>query len=152
MNRIAYLAKKNRVTASRVSQKFPPNSNEAKKNQCGSKITIRELISKVQKESELEKATGTIARNHSYASLIHSSWQKVSFKEKIWEYVLEKYDIPDASKRWVLKSIGQSYKKNDDPNQELPTLTQLFERTRKRTDGRSYVDTYNDTSMKITTL
>ncbi|KAI3821036.1 hypothetical protein L1987_08592 [Smallanthus sonchifolius] len=47
MNRIAYLAKKNRVTASRVSRKFPPNSNEAKKNHCGSKITMGELLSKV---------------------------------------------------------------------------------------------------------
>ncbi|KAM0056947.1 putative transposase, Ptta/En/Spm, plant [Helianthus debilis subsp. tardiflorus] len=39
--------------------------------------------------------------------------------------------------------------KNDDPNQELPTLTQLFEQTRKRTEGHVYVDTYDDTARKI---
>ncbi|KAD6454504.1 hypothetical protein E3N88_09210 [Mikania micrantha] len=32
---------------------------------------------------------GTIARNHSYAPLIHSSWHKVPHKDKIWEYVLD---------------------------------------------------------------
>ncbi|KAM0008667.1 putative transposase, Ptta/En/Spm, plant [Helianthus debilis subsp. tardiflorus] len=175
---------------------------------------------------EFSRFLGTIARNHSYAPLIYSSWQKVPHKEKIWEYVLEKYDVPDAAKKWVLKSIGELYKvhkcrfkkkyfyqfkdnktrwknrpkdnpeadfsqllrlwsnedvakhclrakesrmcqknmhtvgpksfarireemKNDDPNQELPTLTQLFERTRKRTEGRVYVDTYDDTARKI---
>ncbi|KAD4982497.1 hypothetical protein E3N88_19168 [Mikania micrantha] len=169
---------------------------------------------------------GTVARNYSHAPLIHSSWQKVPHKEKIWEYVLEKYDVPDGAKAWVLKSIGQSYKvhkcrfkqkhfyqfkdnktrwnnrpnnipeddfrkllrlwsnkdmeqrcarakqsrmsqknmhtagpksfarireemKNDDPHQKVPTLTQLFERTRKRTEGRTYVDLYDDTAMKI---
>ncbi|KAL4554299.1 hypothetical protein LXL04_039578 [Taraxacum kok-saghyz] len=39
--------------------------------------------------------------------------------------------------------------KNEDPNHELPTLTQMFERTRKRTDGRVYVDTYDDTVRKL---
>ncbi|KAL8252260.1 hypothetical protein R6Q59_035953 [Mikania micrantha] len=53
---------------------------------------------------------GTVARNYSHAPLIHSSWQKVPHKEKIWEYVLEKYDVPDGAKAWVLKSTGQSYK------------------------------------------
>ncbi|KAD7117508.1 hypothetical protein E3N88_04776 [Mikania micrantha] len=53
---------------------------------------------------------GTIARNNTHAPLIHSSWQKVPHKQKIWEYVLEKYDVPDVAKTWVLKTIGQSYK------------------------------------------
>ncbi|KAD4586077.1 hypothetical protein E3N88_23678 [Mikania micrantha] len=107
----------------------------------------------------------------------------------------EKYDVPDAAKTWVLKTIGQSYKvhkcrfkqkhfnqfkdnktrwsnrpnnipeddfrqllrlwsikdveKNDDPHRKVPTLTQLFERTRKRTEGRTYVDIYDDTARKI---
>ncbi|KAD5318038.1 hypothetical protein E3N88_17984 [Mikania micrantha] len=92
---------------------------------------------------------GTIARNHSYASLIHSSRHKVPHKDKIWEYVLEKYEVPDAAKKWVLMTIGHSYKINDDPNKELPTLTKMFEHTRKRTEGRAYVDTYDDTERKI---
>ncbi|KAL8246230.1 hypothetical protein R6Q59_007446 [Mikania micrantha] len=38
---------------------------------------------------------------------------------------------------------------NDDPNKELPTLTKMFEHTHKRTEGRAYVDTYDDTQRKI---
>ncbi|KAL8204426.1 hypothetical protein R6Q57_010049 [Mikania cordata] len=38
---------------------------------------------------------------------------------------------------------------NDDPNKELPTLTKMFEHRRKRTEGRAYVDTYDDTERKI---
>ncbi|KAL4573773.1 hypothetical protein LXL04_020590 [Taraxacum kok-saghyz] len=169
---------------------------------------------------------GTIARTHSYAPLTCASWHKVPHKDKIWEYVLGKYDVPDAAKTWVLKTIGHSYKvykcrfkqkhfyqfndnktrwknkpkcipeqdfstllrswnkkdvakrclrakeirmslknihtagpksfarirdemKNEDPNHEFPTLTQMFETTRKRTDGRVYVDTYDDTARKL---
>ncbi|KAL8230183.1 hypothetical protein R6Q59_000468 [Mikania micrantha] len=162
---------------------------------------------------------GTIARNHSYAPLIYNSWHKVPHKYKIWEYVLEKYDVPDAARKWVLMTIGHSYKKkhfyefkddktrwknrpksipegdfaqllrlwnnknvvkrclrakeirmsqknmhtagpksfarirdemkNDNPNKKLPTLTQMFEHTRKRTEGRIYADTYDDTERKI---
>ncbi|KAL8239787.1 hypothetical protein R6Q59_016354 [Mikania micrantha] len=134
---------------------------------------------------------------------------------------LGKYDVPDAAKKWVLMTIGHSYKVhkcrfkkrhfyqfkddktrwknrpksipegdfanllrlwnntnvkakeirmsqknmhtagpksfarireemiNDDPNKELPTLTKMFEHTRKRTEGRAYVDTYDDTERKI---
>ncbi|KAI3825735.1 hypothetical protein L1987_07333 [Smallanthus sonchifolius] len=53
---------------------------------------------------------GTIARNHSYASLIHNSWHKMPHKDKIWEYVMEKYDVPDTARTWVLRTIGSSYK------------------------------------------
>ncbi|KAL6584466.1 hypothetical protein OROMI_003755 [Orobanche minor] len=175
---------------------------------------------------QFSRFLGTIARTHSYAPLTYTSWHKVPHKDKIWEYVLGKYDVPDVAKTWVLKTIGNSYKvykcrfkkkhfyqfkdnktrwknrpqcipqedfsklltlwnkkdvtkrcswakemrmalknmhtagpksfarirdemKNEDPNKEYPTLTQMFERTRKRTDGRVYVDTYDDTARKI---
>ncbi|KAL4561440.1 hypothetical protein LXL04_033606 [Taraxacum kok-saghyz] len=39
--------------------------------------------------------------------------------------------------------------KNEDPNHEFPTLTIMFEDTRKRTDGRIYVGTYDDTARKL---
>nr|KAJ0195947.1 hypothetical protein LSAT_V11C700381590 [Lactuca sativa] len=39
--------------------------------------------------------------------------------------------------------------KNEDPNKEFCTLSQMFERTRKRTNERLYVDTYDDTAKKI---
>ena len=34
---------------------------------------------------------GTIARSHSYAPLIYSSWHKVPHKDKLWEYVLVRF-------------------------------------------------------------
>ncbi|CAI9279915.1 unnamed protein product [Lactuca saligna] len=53
---------------------------------------------------------GTIARTHSYAPLTCTSWHKVPHKDKIWEYVLGKYDVPDDAKTWVLRTIGNLYK------------------------------------------
>ncbi|KAI3785193.1 hypothetical protein L1987_44307 [Smallanthus sonchifolius] len=55
---------------------------------------------------------GTIARNHSYASLIHNSWHK------------EKYDVPDTARTWVLRTIGSSYRPYSWPL-ELPSLFHL---------------------------
>lgn len=34
---------------------------------------------------------GTIARNHSYSPLTHSSWRKVPHKDRLWEYVLVRF-------------------------------------------------------------
>nr|KAJ0192937.1 hypothetical protein LSAT_V11C800446730 [Lactuca sativa] len=42
--------------------------------------------------------------------------------------------------------------KNEDPNKEFPTLSQMFERTRKRTNRCLYSDTYDDTAKKIVSL
>nr|KAJ0223493.1 hypothetical protein LSAT_V11C200068630 [Lactuca sativa] len=39
--------------------------------------------------------------------------------------------------------------KNEDPHKEFPTPSQMFECTHKRTDGRTYVDKYDDTAKKI---
>ncbi|KAK1414869.1 hypothetical protein QVD17_30630 [Tagetes erecta] len=39
--------------------------------------------------------------------------------------------------------------RKEDPNNEVPSLTQLFEHTRKRTEGHTYLDTYDDTARKI---
>ncbi|KAL2933615.1 putative carboxylesterase 1 [Bienertia sinuspersici] len=38
--------------------------------------------------------------------------------------------------------------KNEDPNKQLPSLAQLFERTRKRQENKRYADTYDDTARK----
>ncbi|KAL8249435.1 hypothetical protein R6Q59_006303 [Mikania micrantha] len=101
---------------------------------------------------------GTIARNHSYAPLIHSSWHKVPHKDKIWDYVLKRClrakEIRMSQKNMHTagpKSFARirDEMKNDDPNKDFPTLTKMFEQTRKRTEGRVYVDTYDDTKRKI---
>nr|KAJ0193844.1 hypothetical protein LSAT_V11C800389610 [Lactuca sativa] len=39
--------------------------------------------------------------------------------------------------------------KNEDPKKEFSTLSQMFERTLKRTDGSVYVHIYDDTTKKI---
>ncbi|KAL8257441.1 hypothetical protein R6Q59_029482 [Mikania micrantha] len=101
---------------------------------------------------------GTIARNYSHAPLIHSSWQKVPHKEKIWEYVEQRCARAKQSRMSQknmhtagLKSFARICEemKNDDQHRKVPTLTQLFERTRKRAEGRTYVDIYDDTTRKI---
>ncbi|GKA94998.1 transposase, Ptta/En/Spm [Tanacetum coccineum] len=53
---------------------------------------------------------GTIARTYSYAPLTCSSWRKVPHKDKMWEYVLDKYIVPENAKSWVLKSIGACWR------------------------------------------
>ncbi|KAL8263568.1 hypothetical protein R6Q59_021698 [Mikania micrantha] len=104
---------------------------------------------------------GTVARNYSHAPLIHSSWQKVPHKEKIWEYVLQRCARAKQSRmsQKNMHTAGpksfariREEMKNGDPHQKVPTLTQLFERTRKRTEGRTYVDLYDDTAMKISNI
>ncbi|GJX54162.1 transposase, Ptta/En/Spm [Tanacetum coccineum] len=49
---------------------------------------------------------GTIARTYSYCPLTYSSWHKVPDKDRMWEYVLEKYIVPGEAKSHVLQSIG----------------------------------------------
>ncbi|KAL4590873.1 hypothetical protein LXL04_003818 [Taraxacum kok-saghyz] len=39
--------------------------------------------------------------------------------------------------------------KNEDPNHEFPTTTQMFVRARKMTNGCIYIDTYDDTTKKL---
>ncbi|XP_056699486.1 uncharacterized protein [Spinacia oleracea] len=39
--------------------------------------------------------------------------------------------------------------RNEHPNKELPSLAEVFERTRKRKEGKVYKDSYDDTSKKI---
>ncbi|GKC79220.1 hypothetical protein Tco_1129994 [Tanacetum coccineum] len=49
---------------------------------------------------------GTIARTSSYCPLTYNSWHKVPDKDRMWEYVLEKYIVPEKAKSHVLQSIG----------------------------------------------
>ncbi|XP_052622717.1 uncharacterized protein LOC128128001 [Lactuca sativa] len=184
------------------------------------------LFEEQLEEPKIEKETCStslldhaFARTHSYAPLTCTSWHKVPHKDKIWEYVLGKYDVPDDAKTWVLRTIGNLYKvykcrfkkkhfyqfkdnktrwknrpecipqeefskllvlwnkkdvaercsrakeirkslknmhtagpksfarirdemKNEDPNKKFPTLSQMFERTRKRTDGHEQMKKY----------
>ncbi|KAL8257467.1 hypothetical protein R6Q59_029508 [Mikania micrantha] len=186
------------------------------------------IISLVESQKLKKKTLKSISTNGNDVNYVpdmgddsESDHQQVATRSK-----KEKYDVPDAAKKWVLMTIGHSYKVhkcrfkkqhfyqfrddktrwknrpksipegdfaqllrlwnntnvkkrclwpkeirmsqknmhtagpksfarirdemiNDDPNKELPTLTKMFEHTRKRTEGRAYVDTYDDTERKI---
>ncbi|KAL8214100.1 hypothetical protein R6Q57_003549 [Mikania cordata] len=121
-----------------------------------------QLVGPVTKEKDVvgrfSRFLGIIARNHSYAPLIYNSWHKVPHKYKIWVYVLKRClrakEIRMSQKNMHTagpKSFARIHHeiKNDNPNKELPTLTQMFEHTRKRTEGHIYADTYDDTRRKI---
>ncbi|KAL8202036.1 hypothetical protein R6Q57_011183 [Mikania cordata] len=115
---------------------------------------------------------GTIACNHSYALLIHSSWHEVPHKDKTWEYVLkhclQAKEISVSQKNMqtagpkcfarirdeMITYLSYTIELfiNDDTNKKLPTLTKMFEHTCKRTEGHAYVYTYDDTERKIKDL
>nr|XP_043611982.1 uncharacterized protein LOC122583666 [Erigeron canadensis] len=206
MTRYANLAKQKRVVAPYMSH-MPPFEEAC--NQNG-------------------QFAGSDVTTVSYAPLTYSSWHKVprKDKEKMWQFVLKKYIVPNSARDWVLMTIGASWRghksrvkkkhfykykdnktrwqnrpdgipakdfsdllklwiskkemnrcqqakdrralqknmhtagpksfarireemKSENPNKESPKQTQVFERTRKRTEGREYVDTYDDMEMKI---
>ncbi|XP_048496400.1 uncharacterized protein LOC125495661 [Beta vulgaris subsp. vulgaris] len=176
--------------------------------------------------SEFSRFLGTIARDYGNAPVTCKSWRKVPGKDKLWEYILSKYLVPEEGKEWVLKSIGAAWRihkcrfkkrhyhkyttnnlrwlkrpktmheedfkqvlvlwnkkeekarcslnqsrrkaqknnhtagpksfariheemKNEDPNKQLPSLAQVFQRTRARDEKKKYADTFEDTSRKI---
>ncbi|GKA20105.1 transposase, Ptta/En/Spm, partial [Tanacetum coccineum] len=107
---------------------------------------------------QFSRFLGTIARNASYAPLTYSSWPKVPDKEMMWKYVLKRClaarDLRLSKKNMHTagpKSFARIREemKNEDPNQDEPSLTQMFERTRQRKEGNVYADTYDDTENKI---
>nr|GEV82066.1 hypothetical protein [Tanacetum cinerariifolium] len=53
---------------------------------------------------------GTIARTYSYCPLTYISWHKVPNKDRMWEYLLEKYIVPEKAKSHVLQSIGELWR------------------------------------------
>ncbi|KAL2897793.1 ATP synthase subunit b' [Bienertia sinuspersici] len=55
----------------------------------------------------------------------------------------------DDFKKLLILWNKKTEKKNEDPNKQLPSLAQLFERTRKRQENKRYADTYDDTARKI---
>ncbi|KAL2943752.1 Fructose-1 6-bisphosphatase cytosolic, partial [Bienertia sinuspersici] len=54
---------------------------------------------------EFSRFLGTIARDYGTAPLLHRTWKLVPSKEKMWEYVLTKYIVPEQGREWVLKTI-----------------------------------------------
>ncbi|XP_019223798.1 PREDICTED: uncharacterized protein LOC109205542, partial [Nicotiana attenuata] len=61
--------------------------------------------------AELGSFLGTLARNAAFCPLIVFNWRKLQTKEDMWKYIKGKYDIPDASKKWVFESIQNAWRK-----------------------------------------
>ncbi|KAL2942246.1 putative inosamine-phosphate amidinotransferase 2 [Bienertia sinuspersici] len=58
--------------------------------------------------------------------------------------------VPDDDfKKLLILWNKKTEKKNEDPNKQLPSLAQLFERTRKRQENKRYADTYDDLQEKF---
>ncbi|KAL2933241.1 ATP synthase subunit b' [Bienertia sinuspersici] len=107
---------------------------------------------------EFSRFLGTIARDYGTAPLLHKTWKLMPSKEKMWEYVLDRCSSNQSRRKGQrnMHTIGprsfakiREEMKNEDPNKQLPSLAQLFERTRKRQESKRYADTYDDTARKI---
>ncbi|CAH9099581.1 unnamed protein product [Cuscuta epithymum] len=59
---------------------------------------------------EFSSFLGTVARHYDFAPLVESTWLRVPDKDKMWDYVLSKYDVPINGKKWVLSTIGSSWR------------------------------------------
>ncbi|CAH9066034.1 unnamed protein product, partial [Cuscuta epithymum] len=53
---------------------------------------------------------GTVARHYAFAPLVTPTWTRVENKNKMWEYVLSKYDVPIHGKKWVLSTMGSAWR------------------------------------------
>ncbi|KAK9740511.1 hypothetical protein RND81_03G041400 [Saponaria officinalis] len=71
---------------------------------------IGPIAKKEDTVAEFSRFLGTIARDYSIAPLVFDSWRKVPNKEKMWEYVLMKYIVPDEGIEWVIKTIRDAWR------------------------------------------
>ncbi|XP_020262066.1 glutamic acid-rich protein-like isoform X2 [Asparagus officinalis] len=77
-------------------------------NECGQPIGPSDKAC-----SELSSFLGTLGRNSSFAPLDKENWHKVEEKdkEKIWDYVKEKYYIPKEGRKWTLETVNCAWRR-----------------------------------------
>ncbi|WCJ37370.1 hypothetical protein M5689_018515 [Euphorbia peplus] len=63
---------------------------------------------KTNTRSEFSLFLGTIARQ--YVPLDYTDWRKVPGKDNLWEFVKEKYIVPEEGKYWVMKTMKDAWK------------------------------------------
>ncbi|KAH9603542.1 hypothetical protein KSS87_015574, partial [Heliosperma pusillum] len=71
---------------------------------------IGPITEKEDTVSEFSLFLGTIARDYGYAPLVYNTWRKMPNKEKMWDYVLLNYIVPEEGKNWVLRTIGAAWR------------------------------------------
>ncbi|KAG6499767.1 hypothetical protein ZIOFF_039559 [Zingiber officinale] len=94
------------------------DANERNENDIGCEsmnieeqsVSSEDDTNELDEQAFLNIQSQPTGREYKYAPLVYQSWKKVPDKEKMWEYVLEKYIIPDVCKSWVLKSIGAAWR------------------------------------------
>ncbi|XP_047256205.1 uncharacterized protein LOC124888961 [Capsicum annuum] len=59
---------------------------------------------------ELSSFLGTLARNSTFCPLTVKTWKKVNTKKDMWNYIKEKYDIPNAGQKWALGTIQDAWR------------------------------------------
>ncbi|XP_060172400.1 uncharacterized protein LOC132603390 [Lycium barbarum] len=60
---------------------------------------------------ELGSFLGTLARNGTFCPLNVFKWKKLKTHDDMWNYTLEKYDIPKVAKEWTLRTIQLAWRK-----------------------------------------
>ncbi|XP_059302824.1 uncharacterized protein LOC132054881 isoform X2 [Lycium ferocissimum] len=60
---------------------------------------------------ELGSFLGTLARNGTFCPLNVFKWKKLKTHDDMWNYTMEKYDIPKVAKEWALRTIQLAWRK-----------------------------------------
>ncbi|XP_060182249.1 uncharacterized protein LOC132611909 [Lycium barbarum] len=55
---------------------------------------------------------GTLARTATLCPFDILDWRKIDTKDDLWTYTKEKYDIPEAGKKWTLKAIHAAWRRH----------------------------------------
>ncbi|XP_060177728.1 uncharacterized protein LOC132607650 [Lycium barbarum] len=55
---------------------------------------------------------GTLARTETLCPFDILDWRKMDTKDDLWTYTEEKYDIPEAGKKWTLKAIHAAWRRH----------------------------------------
>ncbi|MED6165275.1 hypothetical protein PIB30_098053, partial [Stylosanthes scabra] len=66
-----------------------------------------------QSVSNLTSFLGTIGRNKRFLSLLYTNWHVVppNSKKFMWNYVNRKFILPASTKKWVIQSIREAWKR-----------------------------------------
>lgn len=59
---------------------------------------------------ELSSFLGTLARNGTLCPFDIFDWRNMKSKKDLWDYMKEKYIIPEATKKWTLVTIQEAWR------------------------------------------
>ncbi|XP_021734998.1 uncharacterized protein LOC110701680 isoform X4 [Chenopodium quinoa] len=59
---------------------------------------------------EFTQFLGTVARNSELAPLNYVEWPSLPTHNKIWDYVQEKYLVPEEGRKWVMETVNYAWR------------------------------------------